>query len=73
MGSDELSGKPEEILGGYLAIDWNPIQREVVILLISLHLGNWDKLLMLLIGTLSSSTDLTLPFQLTMKPMILPQ
>ena len=71
MGSDELSGKPEEILGGYLAMDRNPIQREVVILLISLHLGNWDKLL--LDGPLSSSTVLTLPFQLTMKPMILPQ
>ena len=73
MGSDELSGKPEEILGGYLVMDWHPIQGEVVILLITLCLGNWDKLLMLLIGPLSSSTDLTLPFQLTMKPMILPQ
>ena len=58
MGSDELSGKPEEILGGYLAMDWNPIQREVVILLISLHLV---------------AKKVTLPFQLTMKPMILPQ
>lgn len=58
MGSDELSGKPEEILGGYLAMDWNPIQREVVILLISLHLV---------------AKKVTLPFQLTMKPMILRQ
>ena len=50
MGSDKLSGKPEEILGGYLVMDWHPIQGEVVILLITLRLGNWDKLLMLLIG-----------------------
>ena len=54
-------------------MDWHPIQGEVVILLITLRLGNWDKPLMLLIGPLSSSTVLTLPFQLTMKPMILPQ
>ena len=33
----KLSGKPNEMLGGYLALDWHPIQRGVVILLVAIE------------------------------------
>ena len=29
MGAGELSGKPDEMLGGNLAIDWYPIQGRI--------------------------------------------
>ena len=34
----KLSGKPGEMLGGYLALDWHPIQRGVVILLVAIEI-----------------------------------
>ena len=36
-GIGKLSGKPNEMLGGYLALDWHPIQRGVVILLVAIE------------------------------------
>ena len=36
-GTGKLSGKPNEMLGGYLALDWHPIQRGVVILLVAIE------------------------------------
>ena len=35
MGTEELLGKPDEILGGNLVIDWYPIQGGVVTLLVA--------------------------------------
>ena len=35
MGTEELSGKPDEILGGNVVIDWYPIQGGVVTLLVA--------------------------------------
>ena len=35
MGTEELSGKPDEILGGNVVIDWHPIQGVVVTLLVA--------------------------------------
>ena len=31
MGTVKLSGKPDEMLGGNLALDWHPIQGGVVV------------------------------------------
>ena len=37
MGTGKLSGEPDEMVGGggNLGMDWHPIQRRVVILLVS--------------------------------------
>ena len=35
MASGEFSGKPDEMLGGNLEMDWHPIQEGVVILLVA--------------------------------------
>lgn len=35
MGTGELSAKPDEMLGGNLAMEWYPIQGAVVILLVA--------------------------------------
>ena len=34
MGTVKLSGKPDKMLGGNLALDWHPIQGGVVLLLV---------------------------------------
>ena len=39
MGTGELSAKPDEMLGGNLAMEWYPIQGAVVILLVALGWG----------------------------------
>ena len=54
----KLSGKPDQMLGGNLAIDKHPIGggRGVVILLVASHEGNQFKLW--LVGPLGLSTDL---------------
>ena len=44
MGTSELSGKPDEVVRGNLAIDWHPIQEEVVIFLVASDKGKWDNL-----------------------------
>ena len=43
MGTSELSGKPRDMLGGNLGMDWHPIQGGVVILLVASSHGNQDK------------------------------
>ena len=53
MGTSELSGKPDEVVRGNLAIDWHPIQEEVVIFLVASYKG------MGLGGALGASTELT--------------
>ena len=40
--TSELSGKPDEMLGSNLAMDWHPIQVGVVILLVAPCEGNRD-------------------------------
>lgn len=35
MGTSELSGKPRDMLGGNLGMDWHPIQGRVVVLLVT--------------------------------------
>ena len=42
---------------GNLAIDWHPIQEEVVIFLVASYKGKWDNLW--LGGALGASTELT--------------
>ena len=44
MSTHELSSRPDEMLGGNLAMDQHSIQWGVVILLVSSCFGNWDKL-----------------------------
>ena len=39
MGTEELSGKPDEILGGNVVIDWHPIHGGVVTLLVVCYVG----------------------------------
>ena len=51
-------GSQMKCQGGYLAMDWYPIQGEVVMLLVAPCYGNWDKLQ--LGGPLGPSTDLTI-------------
>ena len=59
MGNGELSGKPDGMLGGNVAMEWHPIQGgEVALLLIALCYRTWDKLW--LDGALSSRIDLNL-------------
>ena len=43
MGTSELSGNPDEMLGG-VTLRWHPIQGRVVILVIIQCHRNWDKL-----------------------------
>ena len=35
MGTSELSGKPRDMLGGNLGMDWHPIQGRVAVLLVT--------------------------------------
>ena len=44
MSTHELSSRPDEMLGGNLAMDQHSIHWGVVILLVSSCFGNWDKL-----------------------------
>ena len=68
MGTSELLGKPDEMLGGggvgggSLRMDWHPIQRRVVILLDTSCNGNRDKLW--LFGPKGFSTDKCYAFTL---------
>ena len=57
MGSSKLSEKPDEMLGGNLAMNEHPIQGRVVqvILYPLLCYGNWDKIQV--DGPIGSSTD----------------
>ena len=57
MGTSELSGKPDEVVRGNLAIDWHPIQEEVVIFLVTSYKEKRDNLW--LGGALGASTELT--------------
>ena len=40
MGTSGLSGKPRDMLGGNLGMDWHSIQEGVVILLVASSNGN---------------------------------
>ena len=67
MGTSELLGKPDEMLGGgvgggSLRMDWHPIQRRVVILLDTSYDGNRDKLR--LFGPNGFSIDICYAFTL---------
>ena len=55
MSTGKLSWKPDEILGGSLAMDWHPTQGAQRILPVALCYENQDKLW--LPGQLDSSED----------------
>lgn len=44
MSADELSGKPDQFLGGNLVLDLHPFLRGVLILLVTSCEGKRDKL-----------------------------